>query len=267
MNSNGIRLVHRAMVPVRSQSSDAAEMVSQLLFGDLVEVLETDRQWQRIRGLSDQYEGWIDEKMSHPISENWLATVNHWEYVDHASRVIIAQENQEETPLHLTYGCRIPIQKGQEHQAIRQIQLENWAAEIPQFTSKPARAATPTNLIAIAAQYLGAPYLWGGKYLWGIDCSGLTQMVFAQCGIQLPRDASQQAKKGKEIAFGEHQAGDLAFFQNEKGKVTHVGIILENNLVRHAAGHVHDDLLIANGIFGKYTQTLTHVLCTIKRIH
>lgn len=266
MISNEIHLVHQMMVPVRSEPRDPAEMVTQLLFGDVVEVLETDRQWRRIRSHQDQYEGWIDHKMIVSLPEGWLAEVAHWEFINQAAIALDCEVNGRAFPLQLSYGCRIPVLHGQVTADCRHLDLGHWQLRIPRSCTQPVFAATPTNLIAVSDQYRGAPYLWGGKCLWSIDCSGLTQVIFAQCGRLLPRDASQQVKTGHEVAYGEHLPGDLAFFHNDKGKVTHVGLVLENNLVRHASGYVRDDLLTAEGIVIKSSQTLTHILCSIKRI-
>lgn len=267
MNSKGIHLVHQAMVPVRSHASDPAEMVTQLLFGDLVEVLSEDRQWREVRNLADGYTGWIDSKMILSVSPEWVSAVSHWEFVSAASLPVFYHEGKDTFPLHLHTGCRIPVMADQVQAETRTITIGDWGLKIAAAHTTAALPASRDNLLSVAFAYLGAPYLWGGKSLWGIDCSGFTQMIFARCGVSLPRDASQQVHKGIEIPFGEHQPGDVAFFQNEKGKVTHVGIILHDNRIRHAAGHVHDDMLTSRGIYINSSKTLTHVLYTIKRIH
>src|SRR5690606_23075284 len=92
-----------------------------------------------------------------------------------------------------------------------------------------------SNLVRTAFMYLNAPYLWGGKTPFGIDCSGFTQMVYKLNGYKILRDASQQAAQGEALSFiEESEPGDLAFFDNEEGKIIHVGIIMENNYIIHA---------------------------------
>jgi hypothetical protein len=118
-----------------------------------------------------------------------------------------------------------------------------------------------------AMTFLKSPYLWGGKTPFGIDCSGFTQQVFRMCGIHLQRDAYQQATQGAVIEnLSEAQPGDLAFFDNEKNRITHVGIILETNKIIHASGEVRIDKLDTQGIWNKDRNTYTHKLRNIQRI-
>ena len=114
--------------------------------------------------------------------------------------------------------------------------------------------------------YLNAPYLWGGRSPFGIDCSGFTQMVFKLCGIKLLRDAYQQAEQGYLInLLDEAHAGDLVFFDNEEGRITHTGILLPNNRIIHASGKVRIDTLDHHGIYNSETRRYSHKLRLIKR--
>jgi len=115
--------------------------------------------------------------------------------------------------------------------------------------------------------YLNAPYLWGGRSPFGIDCSGFTQVIYKLNGFKLPRDASQQATIGETLSFiEESESGDLAFFDNEEGNIIHVGIMLENNNIIHASGKVRIDKIDHQGIFNSETNTYSHRLRLIKKI-
>jgi len=123
------------------------------------------------------------------------------------------------------------------------------------------------NLIPLALQYLNAPYLWGGKSILGIDCSGLVQVVFAMSGIQLNRDASEQVESGQAIdSLSETKPGDLAFFENSNGKIIHVGILLNSHQIIHASGWVKVEAIDSTGIVSAQTGEYTHKLRAIKRI-
>ena len=121
------------------------------------------------------------------------------------------------------------------------------------------------KLIDTAFLYLNTPYLWGGRTPFGIDCSGFTQMVYKLNGFKLERDASQQALQGEPLSFiEESEAGDLAFFDNDEGVITHVGIIMEDNYIIHSSGKVRIDRVDHLGIFNPDTQRHTHKLRVIK---
>ena len=123
------------------------------------------------------------------------------------------------------------------------------------------------HLINNALIFLNAPYLWGGRTPFGIDCSGFTQIVYRLQGINIPRDAHQQAEVGNTLSFiEESQEGDLAFFDDSEGEITHVGIIMNNNNIIHASGKVRIDKLDQQGIFNIEKKIHTHKLRIIKSI-
>jgi cell wall-associated NlpC family hydrolase len=128
-------------------------------------------------------------------------------------------------------------------------------------------AFTPAALEIVAKQFLGTAYLWGGRTVFGIDCSGFVQMVFKLFNYKLPRDAYQQAEMGEAIGFlAEAKPGDLAFFDNEQGKITHVGILLSPHQIIHASAVVRMDPIDQAGIVSSSTGLRTHQLRTIRRI-
>lgn len=132
----------------------------------------------------------------------------------------------------------------------------------------PNGAPRPTSPATVAVeQYLGAPYLWGGRTVMGIDCSGLTQVCFKECGIALLRDASQQATQGTLVAsLDDAQRDDLCFFCNSEGRIIHVGIYLGNGKIVHSSGQVRIDTLTSLGIVNDDTRQLTHTLHSIRRM-
>jgi cell wall-associated NlpC family hydrolase len=124
-----------------------------------------------------------------------------------------------------------------------------------------------SNINYITRQFLNVPYLWGGKTPFGIDCSGFSQIVVRCIGINLHRDAYQQAEQGKVVSFLEEvQTGDLAFFDNEEGRITHVGIMLNSHSIIHASGKVRLDNIDSYGILDAENRNYSHKLRIIKRL-
>jgi cell wall-associated NlpC family hydrolase len=133
--------------------------------------------------------------------------------------------------------------------------------------AKAEGSLNKSNIVNTALLYLNTPYLWGGKTPFGIDCSGFTQMVYKLNGFNILRDASQQASQGEVLSFIEESSpGDLAFFDNNEGEITHVGIIMEDHRIIHAHGKVRIDLLDQSGIYNLDTKIHSHKLRMIKKI-
>ncbi len=250
----GIAIV--AIVPLRLSHSDASEMVSQLLFGEHFEIIERLHQWAKIKTHFDQYEGWIDSKQCQIISEL------DYQFLCHEK-----QELSADLLNYITISKKtlMPIVLGSSLNFLNQKEINT--SEFSFEGNKIAEQKTRNELLETAFLYLNAPYLWGGKTPFGIDCSGFTQMVYKLNGYHLLRDASQQATQGDALSFiEESEAGDLAFFDNEDGKIIHVGIMMENNYIIHASGKVRIDRLDHLGIYNAELNKHTHRLRVIKKI-
>ncbi|HTL80169.1 MAG TPA: C40 family peptidase [Bacteroidia bacterium] len=250
-----------SVIPVRKEPSDKSEMVTQLLFGDSFKILEEKDQWRKIRNYWDDYEGWIDRKQFAEVSKteyerslSGLPAVNAELF-----SVILNEKSGESFPV--TLGCTLPS----FHNNRFSIGENNYFFDGTVFTEKDK--ASRQNIVDTALLFLNSPYLWGGKTPMGIDCSGFTQVVFKANGIRLKRDAYQQAESGSSYSFVEESyPGDLAFFDNEEGKITHVGIIITDNRVIHASGRVRIDHFDHYGIFTPERGGYTHHLRVIRKI-
>jgi gamma-D-glutamyl-L-lysine dipeptidyl-peptidase len=237
-----------AQSPMRAEPSDKSEMVSQMLFGESAEILDQKDSWCFIQTSHDGYQGWMDRK--HLVSSDLvldlspLTSPSIWK--DNFSA------NHRLSPGSFVSRDKTPL-------------------DLAPYSFEPIEAAPgPKELVTFAEQYLGTPYLWGGRSLYGIDCSGYTQMIARFAGLSIPRDAYQQAEVGEHITFLEEtRTGDFAFFDNSDGRIIHVGMIVRYDAsirILHASGNVRNDLLDHQGIFRTTDQIYTHNLRLIKRI-
>lgn len=249
-----------SIIPMRAEPSERAEMVSQLLFGDAYTVEERRGDWQRIRTCDCGYEGWITSKLHHKLTDSEAAA-----YLA-APKFVVKDFLME---VRTDSGVTFPIFIGSSFPIPEDGVLRMGSAMFR--IDWPEKQKTETNpaeaLLDFARKYLHAPYLWGGRTPAGIDCSGFTQIIYKSIGIALPRDASQQVMCGETVDFVEEtQPGDLAFFQNEEGKIVHVGMVCGHNQIIHSSGWVRIDTLDSNGIFRGDTNEYSHTLRIIKRI-
>ena len=240
-----------SIVPLRNEPSDQSELISQVLFGEHFKVLEMRKHWSRIRLAFDRYEGWIDNKQFLLIEEAQYKQLD-------ATPVALAADLVE-----FVYGPSndlLPVPMGS---TISSATLLNTTFDGEIRQGKHPKA----DLLKTAFLYLNAPFLWGGKTPFGIDCSGFTQMVYKLNGHKLFREAAQQATQGEALSFiEESEPGDLAFFDNDEGTIVHVGIIMENNYIIHAHGKVRIDRIDHSGIFNAEINQHTHKLRVIKKI-
>ncbi|MDR2868269.1 MAG: C40 family peptidase [Bacteroidales bacterium] len=259
-------VTHLSQIPLRKEPTHCAEMVSQLLFGDLYKVIEEREDWLRVENHDDRYEGWICRKVFNQIVvedvEEYLQTpkymVKDW--------LLFINEFETNITFPIFIGSQFPYpEKGLLilGNAIFAIQLP----EDRQYNAVENLSQQQVSMLRFASSYLNAPYLWGGKSPAGIDCSGFTQLIYKSVGLLLPRDASQQAKEGRVVeAMAETQVGDLAFFQNEEGDITHVGMICGAGKIIHVSGQVRIEKIDEAGILSSGTGKYTHSLRFIRRL-
>jgi len=242
-------------VPLRSGPSHKSEMLSQILFGEKYTIRGKAGNWIKVTTLFDNYSGWIDLDHVQPMP---VTTEERGLVLKRALRCY----RPDGTKLVLEAGCEVynpnfaeyTFQLGTE----KFTTSESFSEEYIKVTESKAESA---------ALFLNCPYIWGGRIPSGIDCSGLTQLVYKLHGIAIPRDSWEQSEAGIPVNFLEEaENGDLLFFDNDKGKISHVGLLLAQGLVIHASGRVRIDRLDHQGIYRDDLNRYTHRLRTIVRV-
>jgi len=227
-----------SIAPLRADSSDKSEIVSQFLYGESADIIEVKDNWTKIKTHYDNYEAWMDTKQISPVSDEILTS---------RKRNLVKEPFQST----MTESGKVLLSMGSE------VNFE---------TTAPTRGRDLSeSIVNCAKEFLNVPYLWGGKSFFGIDCSGFTQIIYKTHGIKIPRDTYQQAEIGDALTFLEEaKPGDLAFFENKDGRIHHVGIILADQKIIHAHGKVRIDSLDTSGIFNKDQNKHTHKLRFIR---
>jgi len=253
-------ICEQVLVPVRKQPSDQSEMTNQLVFGDFLKIIDSNTNWYLAITQHDGYEGWVDKKQIRVINQSVFNKCTDYNNSYCYDLTASATSTTGKTK-NLLLGNKLPNYNNN---------TLNIANDTYQFSGNaftPDTNITGDIILNIALKFKGAPYLWGGRSPFGIDCSGFTQLVFMMGGVQLYRDASQQVKKGIDVNFiNEAIAGDLAFFDNQEGNITHVGIIINNKKIIHASGEVRIDNIDHQGIYNEEQRIYTHKLRIIKRL-
>ncbi len=242
-----------SIVPVRKEPSDRAEMVSQWLFGETADVLEHQEKWSLLRFHHDGYQGWVDNKQmrttSAPSEASSIRAIDPFTRVSTAASSVL-----------LPFGAVLPAYTNGRF-------THNGEEVIFTGNTTLVVGAPMDRLLSLTEHWMNAPYLWGGRTPAGVDCSGLTQMLFMAIGVVLPRDAWQQAERGTAVELVDLALpGDLAFFDNADGRIVHVGMVLADGRILHASGQVRIDMLDHQGIFNAQDGRYSHQLRMLKRV-
>ena len=245
-------------VPIRKEANHRAEMVSQLLFGESVEKIAEENNWLKIKCAFDNYEGWVEKNCLQLITVNIPSNFRK-KIVSGISKIYLDDEN---ISISIVSGSEIYFY---DNQVWLNGKPNKFVGDVVDYDFEN-KFLNKEKLLHNAFSFLSTPYLWGGKSLYGTDCSGFTQTVFKLAQIKLPRDAWQQAEIGNLVSFEKKQNCDLAFFKNDKEKITHVGICLDENKIIHCSIQVRIDKLDEKGIWNEALQQYTHQLAFIKNV-
>lgn len=246
----------QSIIPVRNEPGERAEMITQVLFGETFQIVEETVKWSYIKLTNDNYIGWIDNKTITPVSEEYFIKLNESSPY-RCKNLFLPVINEKKEKIILPAGSAFPDFNKE---------LNTFLVNENKYYIQDEIFGTD-KIDELAKQFLNSPYLWGGKNPFGIDCSGLVQVIYSTLGKLLPRDANQQVNIGSTVNFiSDIQAGDLAFFDDIEGNIIHVGIVLNSKEIIHASGKVRIDNIDQQGVFNKETGKYTHRLRITQRI-
>lgn len=253
-NRTGTRgICLQGYIPVRSEPRERAEMVTQILFGEYADILDDEGKWLYVKQLNDGYEGWIDKKCLDRAADTQPLSY------------LIGKENTRVLDISTGEQAVLPIGSGITDTDNKRFSLAGHTYELEDTGNLIVPGKV--TLTEIVNPILAVPYLWGGRSGFGFDCSGLTQYLCRAAGKEIPRDAGDQSALGQTLSFiNEAKTGDLAFFDDTEGMISHVGMIIENKRILHASGRVRIDSIDQQGIFNKQTGSYTHKLRVLKRV-
>ena len=251
------------VVPLRSGASEKDEMISQLLFGEYVTIIEKQQKWSFVEICHDGYQGWLYNPMIMDVPEESALGMINSNFRVLGNLILPVKNNISKHPIYIPAGSSIYAYKPASN-SFRIDDLHFYCQQEPFFYT---RENIRENIGQAALGFMNIPYLWGGKNPFGMDCSGLTQTVMKLFGIKIPRDARQQVAEGITVNFAdEAQPGDLAFFDNEEGEIIHTGIIIRNQQIVHASALVRVDRIDHQGIYNSTLKQYTHRLRVIKNV-
>lgn len=250
-------------VPLRSGPSEENEMVTQLLFGEYCKILEKQQKWYYVEILDDGYQGWLTGKMITAVHEEHALKMAGTETRITANIILPVTEKNATHPLMIPAGSSLYEYRPASNRFIAGENIFHCRQQPVFHSSEKIRE----EISDVARGFLNIPYLWGGKNPFGIDCSGLTQVIMKIFGVKIPRDARKQVDQGSAVNFiSEAEPGDLAFFDNEEGEIIHAGVIINNQQIIHASGHVRIDRVDHQGIYNISLKQYTHRLRVIKNL-
>ena len=212
------------LLPVRVEPREQSEQCTQLLFGEMFTYEVVSDGWCFVVNDGDGYEGYVSKNMVTFLTGDEVDVLIR--STKHVVSSALARVECGGGEMWLPMGSVL-------------YGLKDGVSELMgmRYRVREEDVVVKGDVVDAALRLLHAPYLWGGKSVLGVDCSGLVQVAFRACGRLMVRDASQQVEEGEVVCFlNDAQRGDLVFFENDEGRIVHVGILIDNRHVVHSPG-------------------------------
>jgi len=259
--------------PLYKSASNRSEQVSQIIIGELFDVLEIspDEEWYRIRLHIDGYIGWVNRNPVKLLTQKEVKSYQKSNKVEITKKFVDIHSEPDKKSAVLRgvfLGAELPVtNKKKDWIEVRLPDSVKGWMNSKSCREVDTRAERSKDILKYAEMLYGVPYVWGGRSPFGIDCSAMMQLVYKMCGYRIPRDSNMQAALGIELGknFNDYKMGDLLFFGNEDGKVTHVAIYTGKDMdFIHASGFVKTNSL--NKKSGRFDERLGNMFFGARRI-
>lgn len=236
-------IIQLSFVPIYAEASIYSHIVSQFLFGETYEILETSEGWLRVVGdLDTQITGWVVLASTHSLPIDFKFPSGHRSrFLLQGIQYFYKGQKQVLAP----FGADLSL-------------LHNWEADNPVVTET-------IDYHDFTSIFLGTPYFSGGRSVFGIDAAGLVQAYYRNLGELLPHSLEALQSLGTPIDYADAQPNDILFFADKDDKINHVAILLPEKMVLHVDGFVKTDTIKSTGIIGRYRQ-ITHPLVAIRTL-
>ncbi|WP_157501139.1 NlpC/P60 family protein [Lewinella sp. 4G2] len=248
-----------AAAAILARPKKDAELSSQLLFGEPVTILEAGKHFAHIRCSDDEFEGYVRTDQLIGVDERTfrLQRDNPAFNLDLFSTILGEREG-----IPITFGARLP-----EYDGLRLTHGGKTFNYSGQAALSEDLRTDADLLIRFARKWLYAPGMRGGRTPVGVDASALIQLLYRLINVKLPRTAEAMAGSGRMVDFMvQAQVGDLAFFDNRKREINHVGILLPDSTILHVGDRVRIDAVDHFGIYNYELGRYTHRLRIAKRL-
>lgn len=249
-----------SLVGLYARPADGSALVSQMLFGETAVITQRkNKQWAKVSTTFDNIEAWVDLRQ--------LSSLSADDYQKYASKFAVSLEvcqvlMNNDVSFPVLIASSLPLFDGMVFKSVSGKYVYNGQAA--QFSNVQF---SPEIMEKIARRFVNAPFVAGGRSVFGIDQTALVQLVYKCAGFQMPRTLPEITAVSMEIVHFVDlvQPGDIAFFVNKNDEICHLGLALSDGLILHVEEKVRIDKLDHEGIYNRDSRKYSYKLRYIAR--